>query len=79
MPIEDQIAEWDKEVSRWTANGTHKGELMGIPPAGVHLTVTVNDIIRYADGKAVEEWSSYDLLGMLKQLGVVPPIGRGGK
>jgi len=75
--IEDQIAEGDKEVTRWTANGTHKGELLGITPTGVQVTATGNDIIRYVGGKAVEEWSSYDLLGLMQQIGAVPPLGEG--
>src|SRR4051794_15342045 len=38
--IEDQLAEGDKVVTRWTAIGTHQGELMGIPPTGKRVTVT---------------------------------------
>jgi predicted ester cyclase len=34
VTVEDQIAEGDKVVSRWTATGTHTGDLMGIPPTG---------------------------------------------
>src|SRR5713101_4047599 len=30
--IEDQIAEEDKTTLRYTARGTHRGDLMGIPP-----------------------------------------------
>ncbi len=74
--IEDQIAEGDKVVSRWTARGTHKGELMGIPPTGKQVTVTGIVIGRYANGKLVEGWSNYDALGMLQQLGAVPPPGQ---
>ena len=74
--VEDQIAEGDKVVTRWTGNGTHKGELMGIPPTGVQVTETGNAIIRYVGGKAVEVWTSYDLLGMLQQVGckMTPPL-----
>ena len=74
--VEDQIAEGDKVVTRWTGNGTHKGELMGIPPTGVQVTETGSDIIRYVGGKAVEEWTSYDLLVMMQQLGckMTPPL-----
>ena len=32
MTIEDQIAEGDRVVTRWTARGTHTGEFQGIPP-----------------------------------------------
>jgi len=75
MTIEDQIAEGDKVVTRWTARGTHKGELMGIPATGKQVTVTGITFSRWANGKAVESWSNFDTLGMLQQLGVVPSMG----
>lgn len=37
------------------------------------VAVTGIDITRYAGGKAVEHWSNQDLLGLMQQLGVVPP------
>lgn len=75
MTIEDQVAEGDKVVTRWTARGTHKGDLMGIPPTGKEVTVTGIDISRFADGKEVEHWGQFDLMGMMQQIGVVPPPG----
>src|SRR5712692_3968146 len=54
--IEDQIAEGDTVVTRWTARGTHKGPLMGIPPTGKQVTVTGITIDRFANGKGVESW-----------------------
>ena len=33
MTVEDQIAEGDEVVTRWTGRGTHQGELMGSLPA----------------------------------------------
>jgi len=77
--IEDQISEGDKVVTRWTCSGTHKGELMGIAPTSVQGTVTGIVIGRIAGGKIVEDWGNWDALGMLQQLGVVPPIGEAGK
>ena len=78
--IEDQIAEADKVVTRWTGTGTHQGELMGIAPTGIRGPgVTGVTIDRMAGGKAVESWNAWDVLGMLQQLGVVPPIGEGAK
>ena len=76
ITIEDQIAEGDKVVSRWTARGTHQGELMGIPPTGKQATVTGINIERFANGKFIEEWSNFDALGLLQQLGVVPIPGQ---
>jgi steroid delta-isomerase-like uncharacterized protein len=78
MTIEDQIAEGDKVVNRWTSRGTHKGDLMGIPPTGKQTTVTGMYVARIIGGKIVEEWGNFDALGMMQQLGVVPPPGQAG-
>ena len=37
--IEDQVAEGDKVVTRWTVRGTQRGELDGIPPTGKPVTL----------------------------------------
>ncbi|MDZ7359293.1 MAG: ester cyclase [candidate division KSB1 bacterium] len=72
ITIEDVIAEGDKVVMRWTARGTHKGDLMGIAPTGKTVTVTGIGIDRIANGKIVEHWESFDQMGMMQQLGVIP-------
>ncbi len=77
--IEDEIAQGDKVVIRWTSTGTHQGELMGIAPTGKLGTVTGITIYRFSGGKIHESWSNWDDLGMLQQLGIVPPIGEAGK
>lgn len=78
ITISDQIAEGDKVATRWSATGTHKGPLMGIAATGKRATVTGTDTGRYANGKLVEEWLSYDMFGMLQQLGVVPALAPAG-
>jgi len=72
LTIEDQIAEGDKVVTRWSARGTHKGELMGIPPTEKVVTMTGIMTTRIAGGKIEDAWENYDALGMKQQLGVVP-------
>jgi steroid delta-isomerase-like uncharacterized protein len=37
--IEDQIAEGDRVVTRWTARATHKGEYQGVPPTGKQFSL----------------------------------------
>jgi steroid delta-isomerase-like uncharacterized protein len=74
--IEDQIAEGDKVTTRWTAVGTHRGDLMGIAPTGKRVTVTGITINRIENGKIVETWNNFDALGQLQQLGVIPPPGQ---
>ena len=73
--IEDLISDGDKVVVRYTATGTHQGELMGIAPTGKHATVTGISINRFENGKVVESWSNFDALGMLQQLGQIPALG----
>jgi steroid delta-isomerase-like uncharacterized protein len=70
--IEDQIAEGDRVATRWTARATHQGEFQGIPPTGRAGVVTGITIVRIANGKAVEGWTSKDDLGLLQQLGHLP-------
>ena len=74
MTFDDQIAEGDKVVSRWTVTGTHTGEMMGIAPTSKKVTVTGISIDRMKDGKIVEEWENFDELGMMVQLGLVPML-----
>jgi steroid delta-isomerase-like uncharacterized protein len=71
--IHDQVAEEDKVVTRKTVSGTHQGDFMGIPPTGKHMEVPVIDIFRVVDGKCTDHWSVVDQLGMMQQLGLVPP------
>lgn len=70
------VAEGDKVVKVWTANSTHKGELMGIPATGKRIVVKGIEMFRIQDGKIAELWASMDNLGMLQQLGVIPPMGQ---
>ena len=72
ITVDDQIAEGDKVASRWTARGTQTGEVAGIAPTGKGVTVSGLTISRLESGMVVEEWTTWDTLGMLVQLGVIP-------
>ena len=72
ITIEDDMAEGDKVVTRWIGQGTHQGELLGIAPTGNQLTFTGITIHRIEDTKIVEEWSNWDALGVMRQIGVDP-------
>ncbi len=75
LTIEEQVAEGDTVVTRWSAHGTQQGVLFGIPPTGKHVTATAIHIHHMAAGKIMEQWEQFDALGMLHQLGVLPPVG----
>ena len=75
LSIEDQFTQGDRVVTRWSATGTHQGELMGIPPSGKRATVTGIQINRVANGKIAESWVNWDTLGLLQQIGAIPMPG----
>jgi steroid delta-isomerase-like uncharacterized protein len=72
LTVEAQLAEGDLVATRWSARGTHQGELMGVPASGSQVTVTGITIGRIADGKIVEEWTNWDGLGLMQQIGAIP-------
>jgi steroid delta-isomerase-like uncharacterized protein len=65
ITVEEQIAEGDEVVIRWTGRGTHQGELMGVPPSGNRVEVSGITIDRVSGGKIAETWANYDALGMM--------------
>jgi steroid delta-isomerase-like uncharacterized protein len=72
ITVEDQVAEGDKVATRWSARGTHQGELTGVGPTGNRVEITGITISRIEGGKIAEDWINYDALGMLQQVGAIP-------
>jgi steroid delta-isomerase-like uncharacterized protein len=72
ISIDEQLAEGETVVTRWTATGTNEGELMGIPATGKQATTAGININRISGGKLVEGWGLFDQLGLLQQIGAVP-------
>jgi predicted ester cyclase len=74
---EDMVAEGDRVAVRFLSQPTHSRTAFGIPPTGKQLTYTSMVIYRIADGKIVEDWVEHDFLGLLQQMGAIPPLGEG--
>jgi steroid delta-isomerase-like uncharacterized protein len=74
--VEDQLAEGDKVTTRYTMGGTHQGEFFGVPASGRRVEISGINVDRLEEGKLVEEWASYDLLGAMRQLGAIPERGQ---
>ncbi|WP_152421996.1 ester cyclase [Natrialba chahannaoensis] len=72
--VDSLVAESEFVSLRYTAHGTHKGEFFGIKPTGTEVSVTGMELYRVENGAMVELWTSYDVLGLFQQLGVVPPV-----
>jgi steroid delta-isomerase-like uncharacterized protein len=73
LRVERQVAEGDMVETHWSLRGTHGGPLEGVEPTGKQLYVDGQLLSRIVDGKFVEEWVHWDTLGLLRQIGAVPP------
>jgi len=68
--LHELVAEDDLVVERFTASGTHQGELMGAAPTGQTVFLKGINIFRVRDGQVVEWWSRLDELSLIRQLGL---------
>jgi steroid delta-isomerase-like uncharacterized protein len=73
LTIEDEIAEADTVVTRWTFTGTHQGPLMGVPATGKRVALKGISVDRVRDGKVIEHRAQMDMVGLMQQLGMMPP------
>ena len=76
MSVMQEIAERDLVTVLWTATGTNTGEGNGLPATGKSGRIRGITIWRIVNGKITEEWSAFDQLSMMKQLGLVPEPGK---
>jgi predicted ester cyclase len=76
LTIEDIIAEGETVMTRWSCRGTHKGDLNGIAPTGKQFTISGITVGRLTNGKIAEAYVSWDALGLMQQLGVVPELAK---
>jgi steroid delta-isomerase-like uncharacterized protein len=68
--MEELIVSGDKVVMRFIERGTHEGEFMGIPASGNRYEASGIGISRIEDGRIVEQWEDFDMLGFMQQLGM---------
>jgi steroid delta-isomerase-like uncharacterized protein len=70
VTLQDQVAEGDKVVIRWTGQATHQGDFVGVPPTGKRVVVKAIHIHRIVCGRITALWEEFDMFGLMQQLGV---------
>ncbi|MDT7724959.1 MAG: hypothetical protein QOI21_1535 [Actinomycetota bacterium] len=70
--VDQLVAEGDTVVEVFTASGTHREELMGVPGTGKTITLRGINVFRIEGDRIVERWGRLDQLGLLQQLGLAP-------
>lgn len=68
--LEQLVEERDVVVERFTARGTRRGELMGVPGNGEALELRGINIFRVEGNRIVERWGRLDEAGLVRQLGL---------
>ena len=76
LDVHDILADGEMTAARWTMGGTSRGEFRGLPATGKTYVMTGMTIDRWEGERIVEEWTTYDLLGALQQLGIVPELAQ---
>ena len=72
ISIDDLLVDGDKVVMRYRGHGTHRGPLGTVAPTNKAVTYTGIAIYRISNGKITEEWTEYDSLGLMQQIGAIP-------
>lgn len=73
--IDELVVEGDTVVMRFHSEGTHTGELLGVPATGKKFVIRGCCVYHMANGKVVECYIHNDWLGLLQQLGALPQLG----
>jgi steroid delta-isomerase-like uncharacterized protein len=67
--IDEQIAETEKVLTRFTWTGTHKGEFFGVPASGRTVSVWGMVIDRIENGRISQTRILMDAFGLMRQIG----------
>jgi steroid delta-isomerase-like uncharacterized protein len=70
--VERTAAESELVAVHWSATGTNSVAGAMFPGNGRRVTIDGMSFFRFANGRIVEEWSTYDNLSVMRQLGLLP-------
>ncbi|MFD0272627.1 ester cyclase [Kitasatospora sp. NPDC127111] len=70
--VESQLADGDEVALRWTWNATQKADFMGVPSTGKSVVGRGTTTFRFKDGMIQEGWWQWDVMGLMRQLGMMP-------
>lgn len=71
----DILQDGEKVIVRFTLTGKHGGDFLGVPATGKPVELNGITILHFKGNKVVERWQSADILGVMVQIGAIPPPG----
>ena len=72
VAVERTVAEGDLVAVHWSSSGTNSVKTESFPGNGKTVAIDGMTFFRFKDGRIVEEWTTYDNLSLMKQLGMLP-------
>lgn len=76
LRIDETLSTGDAVVMRFTWSGTNRGPLEGMPPTGRSVSGGGISIMRMRDGRIASEYTQWDALSLMQQLGAVTLPGK---
>jgi predicted ester cyclase len=76
VTVEDTVSEGNRVACRLQFAGTHTGTDGNIPATNNRVEYAAIAINRFENGQIAERWFTSDELGMMRQMGLIPPIGQ---
>ena len=73
LTLHETFTDGDRLGCRFTLTGRHDGPFLGVPATGRDVALPGITVLHFRDGRCVERWSCADMLGVLVQIGAVPP------
>lgn len=74
LTFHETLWDGDRVCIRFSLSGKHLGPFLGVAPTGRDITFEGITVLHFRDGKCHERWASADMLGLLVQIGAVPPL-----
>src|SRR5262249_46294218 len=74
MNVLECFGEGDLVCTYWRSEGHQTGTFMGVPASGRSATVEGISVARIENDKIVEDWTQFNALGLLQQIGIIPKL-----
>ena len=74
LTIQRTVAHGEHVALFWTAQGTHRGPLLHIPPTGRVVAVQGSSLLTIHDQQIASGVCIWDVAGMLRALGLLPEL-----
>jgi steroid delta-isomerase-like uncharacterized protein len=76
LEVKRVYTQGDTAIAEMFAQGTHGGDLMGLPATGKPVQITICNVMELRDGQVLREREYMDMFSMLAQIGAVGAPGQ---